>query len=238
MHSTEKLIVALDVPGRDAALALVGALRPRVNRFKIGLELFTACGPPLVKEILERGGQVFLDLKFHDIPHTVARAGVAAARLGVGMFTVHLSGGPLMARRAADELEAHCQVHRTPRPRILGVTVLTSLAQADLEAIGVLRPVEDQVLALAEMARAAGLDGVVSSPREVRRVREACGRDFLIVTPGVRPAGSEPDDQARTLAPREALEAGADFLVVGRPIVRAKDPLEAAENLLLQMDGA
>jgi orotidine-5'-phosphate decarboxylase len=190
-----------------------------------------------VKEILERGGQVFLDLKFHDIPHTVARAGVAAARLGVGMFTVHLSGGPLMARRAADELEAHCQVHRIPRPRILGVTVLTSLAQADLEAVGVLRPVEDQVLALAEMAKAAGLDGVVSSPREVRRLREACGRDFLIVTPGVRPSGSEPDDQARTLTPRAALEAGADFLVVGRPIVRAQDPLAAAESLLLQMDG-
>jgi orotidine-5'-phosphate decarboxylase len=237
MHSAEKLIVALDVPARDAALSLVAALRPRVARFKIGMELFTACGPSLVREILERGGQVFLDLKFHDIPHTVARAGVAAARLGVGMFTVHLSGGPLMARRAADELEAHCQVHRIPRPRILGVTVLTSLEQADLEAIGVLRPVEDQVLALAEMAQAAGLDGVVSSPREVPRIREACGRDFLIVTPGVRPAGSEPDDQARTLTPREALLAGADFLVVGRPIVRARDPLEAAEAILMDMDG-
>lgn len=237
MQPSEKLIVALDVPARDAALALVQALRPRVTRFKVGMELFTACGPALVREILERGGQVFLDLKYHDIPHTVARAGVAAARLGVGMFTVHLSGGPLMARRAADELEAHCQVHRIPRPRILGVTVLTSLEQADLEAIGVLRPVEDQVLALAEMAKTAGLDGVVASPREVGRIRESCGANFLIVTPGVRPAGSEPDDQARILTPRQALEAGADFLVVGRPIVRAKDPLEAAEGILLEMQG-
>ena len=237
MSSAEKLIVALDVPARDAALALVAALRPRLTRFKVGMELFTACGPALVREILDRGGQVFLDLKFHDIPHTVARAGVAAARLGVGMFTVHLSGGALMARRAADELEAHCQVHRIPRPRILGVTVLTSLKQADLEAVGVLRPVEDQVLALAEMAKAAGLDGVVSSPREVPRIREVCGREFLIVTPGVRPEGSEPDDQARTLTPRAALEAGADYLVVGRPIVRARDPLEAAESIILMMDG-
>jgi orotidine-5'-phosphate decarboxylase len=237
MQSAEKLIVALDVPARDAALALVAALRPRVTRFKIGMELFTACGPPLVREILDRGGQIFLDLKFHDIPHTVARAGVAAARLGAGMFTVHLSGGPLMVRRAADELEAHCQVHRIPRPRILGVTVLTSLSQADLETVGVLRPVEDQVLALAAMGQSAGLDGVVCSPQEVARIRESCGRDFLIVAPGVRPEGSDSDDQARTLTPREAILAGADFLVVGRPIVKAKDPLEAAETILLQMEG-
>jgi len=238
MQATDRLIVALDVNSRDSALSLVQALRPRVQRFKVGLELFTACGPPLVREILEKGGQVFLDLKFHDIPNTVARAAVSAARLGVGMFTIHLSGGPLMARRAADELEAHCQVYRVQRPKILGVTVLTSLSPADLEEIGVGRSIEDQVVALAEMGKAAGLDGVVCSPLEARLIREACGREFLVVTPGIRPEGSEPDDQSRTLSPKVALEAGADFLVVGRPIIKADDPLEAAETILLQMDGA
>jgi orotidine-5'-phosphate decarboxylase len=236
MKSAERLIVALDVQSRDSALALVAALRPRVTRFKVGMELFTAGGPPLIRDILDRGGQVFLDLKFHDIPHTVARAAVAAARLGVGMFTIHLSGGATMARRAADELEAHCQVHRIPRPKILGVTVLTSLSQSDLEGIGVTRPIEDQVIALAEMAKTAGLDGVVSSPLEVRRIREACA-DLLIVTPGVRPEGSDPDDQARTLTPRSAMQAGADYIVVGRPIIKATDPLAAAESILLEMDG-
>src|SRR5439155_13734812 len=137
MQAAERLIVALDVNSRDSALSLVQALRPRVQRFKVGLELFTACGPALVREILDKGGQVFLDLKFHDIPSTVARAAVSAARLGVGMFTIHLSGGPLMARRAADELEAHCQVYRVQRPNILGVKVLTSLSLADLEELGV-----------------------------------------------------------------------------------------------------
>jgi len=238
MQATDRLIVALDVNSRDSALSLVQTLRPRVQRFKVGLELFTACGPALVREILEKGGQVFLDLKFHDIPNTVARAAVSAARLGVGMFTIHLSGGPLMARRAADELEAHCQVYRVQRPKILGVTVLTSLSPADLEELGVGRSVEDQVVALAEMGKAAGLDGVVCSPLEARLIREVCGREFLVVTPGIRPEGSEPDDQSRTLSPKVALKAGADFLVVGRPIVKADDPLEAAENILLQMDGA
>ncbi|OLC53667.1 MAG: orotidine 5'-phosphate decarboxylase [Acidobacteria bacterium 13_1_40CM_4_69_4] len=238
MQPSDRLIVALDVGSRDSALSLVAALRPKVQRFKVGMELFTTCGPPLVREILEKGGQVFLDLKFHDIPNTVARAAVAAARLGVGMFTVHLSGGSMMARRAVDELEAHCQVYRVPRPKVLGVTVLTSLSADDLEQIGVGRSVEDQVVALAELGKGAGLDGVVCSPREARIIREACGRDLLIVTPGIRPDGSEQDDQARTLTPKVALEAGADYLVVGRPIVKAADPLEAAETILLQMDGA
>ena len=238
MPASDKLIVALDVNARETALSLVAALRPRLSRFKVGMELFTACGPALVREILAGGGQVFLDLKFHDIPNTVARATVEAARLGVGMVTIHLSGGALMARRTADEVEAHCQIHRLPRPKILGVTVLTSLSAEDLAQIGITRPLQDQVTELAVLARSAGLDGVVASPQEVRAVRQACGRDLLIVTPGVRPAGSEPDDQARTLTAREAIAAGADFVVVGRPIVRSRDPLEAAENILLEMDGA
>jgi len=237
MAAADRLIVALDVPTRDQALSLVTALRPRVARFKVGLELFTACGPPLVREILERGGQVFLDLKLHDIPHTVARAAVAATRIGAGMMTVHMCGGSFMARRAVDEVEAHCQIHRTPRPKILGVTVLTSLDQAALESIGVLRPVEDQVVALAELAQQSGLDGVVCSPLEIPMVRQACGREFLIVTPGVRSAGEDSDDQARTLTPRGAMDAGADWIVVGRPVVKAADPLAAAEAILLDMEG-
>ncbi len=237
MSAADRLIVALDVPTRDKALSLVSALRPRVGFFKVGLQLYTACGPQLVREILDGGGGVFIVLKFHDIPHTVARAAVEAARHGVGMFTIHLSGGATMARRTVDEVEAHCQIYRLPRPRIIGVTVLTSFGQEDLERTGVQRPLDEQVLALADLARDAGLDGVVASPREVRRVREAHGRDLLIVTPGIRPAGSERDDQSRILTPREAIEAGSDYIVVGRPIVKAADPLEAAESILLEMDG-
>src|SRR3989441_5457201 len=222
MLAADRLIVALDVNSREGALSLVQALRPRVQRFRVGGELFTACGPPLVREILDRGVQIFLDRRFHDIPNTVARAAVAAARLGVGMFTIHLSGGPMMARRAADELEAHCQVYRVPRPKILGVTVLTSLSAADLEQLGVGRSIEDQAVALAEVGKAAGLDGVVCSPREARLIRDTCGRDLLIVTPGIRPEGSEPDDQSRTLSPRVALEAGAGLIEIGRGSCRGR----------------
>src|SRR5712692_3123322 len=181
MTAAQKLIVALDVNNRESALKLVAVLRPRVTRFKVGMERFTACGPPLVRDIQGGGGQVFLDLKFHDIPNTVARASVEAARLGVAMFTLHLSGGVMMARRAVDEVEAHCQIHRLPRPQIVGVTVLTSLGDQDLGQVGVARSVEEQVLALAESARTAGLDGVVASPREVHAVRRTCGPALLIV---------------------------------------------------------
>jgi orotidine-5'-phosphate decarboxylase len=237
MTAADRLIVALDVNTREAALGLCATLRPKVRHYKVGLELFTACGPALLRDLRSGGALVFLDLKLHDIPNTAARAAVEAARLGVGMFTIHLSGGLLMARRVADEVAAHCEIHRASRPRILGVTVLTSLSQQDLGQIGVARPLEDQVVALAEMAVQAGLDGVVASPREVARVRQAVGGDVTIVTPGVRPAGSEPQDQARTLTPREAIEAGADYIVVGRPVVSARDPLEAAETILLQIEG-
>jgi orotidine-5'-phosphate decarboxylase len=238
MPAADKLIVALDVDNRETALSLVAALRPRVARFKIGLELYTACGPSLVREVQQAGGVVFLDLKLHDIPNTAARAAVAIARLGVDMFTIHLGGGLLMARRVADELHAHCEIYRLPRPRVVGVTVLTSMTQSDQEQVGVSRPLVEQVLALADLAVEAGLDGVVASPQEVESMRARIGPDRLIVTPGIRPAGSEPDDQARTLTPRAAVLAGADLLVVGRPVIRAGDPLAAAESILMQMDGA
>lgn len=237
MNAAERLIVALDVHTRENALGLCAALRPKVRHFKVGLELYTACGPALIRDIQAGGGQVFLDLKFHDIPNTAARAAVEAARLGVGMFTLHLSGGLLMARRVADEVTAHCEIYRAPRPRILGVTVLTSLSDDDLQQIGVTRPMEEQVVALAQLARQAGLDGVVASPREVTRLREILGAEMTIVTPGIRPAGSDAHDQARTLTPREAVEAGADYVVVGRPITAARDPLEAAETIVMQIEG-
>jgi orotidine-5'-phosphate decarboxylase len=237
MIASDRLIVALDVNTRESALALYAALRPKVRHYKVGLELFSACGPALVREILSGGGQVFLDLKLHDIPNTAARAAVEAARMGVGMFTIHLSGGAMMARRVVDEVDAHCQLYTVARPRILGVTVLTSLTASDLDEVGIGRPLADQVDALARLARQAGLDGVVASPREVARVRPIVGDSMLIITPGIRPAGSGADDQARTLTPREAVEAGADYVVVGRPITSARDPLEAAETILLQIDG-
>jgi orotidine-5'-phosphate decarboxylase len=238
MPIADKLIVALDVNNREAALSLVTALRPKVRRFKIGLELYTACGPTLVREVQEAGGRVFLDLKLHDIPNTAARAAVEISRLGVDMFTIHLSGGLMMARRVADELQAHCQIHRLPRPSVLGVTVLTSMTQTDQEELGVTRPLVDQVLALADLATEAGLDGVVASPQEIESMRARVGPDRLIVTPGIRPEGSERDDQARTLTPRAAVVAGADFLVIGRPVIKASDPLAAAESILMQMEGA
>jgi orotidine-5'-phosphate decarboxylase len=230
-------IVALDVGSESEALSLVARLDGLCDFYKIGLELFTAEGPAIVAAIRGRGCRVFLDLKLHDIPNTAARAAVEAARIGVGMFTIHLAGGLMMARRVADEVEAYCQIHRMPRPQILGVTVLTSLAAADLEQVGVTRSVEDQVAALAALAHQAGLDGVVASPREVRQVREAIGPDMVIVTPGVRPQGADADDQARTMTPAQAMEAGADYIVVGRPIIAARDPLEAAESILMQMEG-
>ncbi len=238
MSSADKLIVALDVPDREAALAIVLAVRPRVRRFKIGLELYTACGPDLIREIQDGGNRIFLDLKFHDIPNTVARAAVQVARLGVDMFTIHLSGGLLMARRVADELQAHCDIRRINRPRVLGVSVLTSLTSEDQQQLGITRTIVEQVLSLADLAAQAGLDGIVASPHEVRAIRAATGRNLLIVTPGIRPSGSPTDDQARSSTPREAVSAGSDFLVVGRPIVNANDPLAAAEAILMQMDGA
>ena len=237
MNTADHLIVALDVNTREAALQLCTALRPKVRHYKVGLELFTACGPALVRDIQAGGGQVFLDLKLHDIPNTAARAAVEAAKLGVGMLTIHLAGGALMARRVADEVTAHCEIYRTQRPRILGVTVLTSMSSDDLAGIGVARPLPEQVLALAQLARQAGLEGVVASAREVKTLRQALGPETLLVTPGIRPAGSETHDQARTETPREAIAAGADYIVVGRPITAARDPLEAAETILLQLEG-
>jgi orotidine-5'-phosphate decarboxylase len=227
-----QIIVALDTPHRERALELVRTLRGQVLLFKVGLELYTAAGPSIVKDVKGLGAEVFLDLKFHDIPNTVARAVTEAARLGVALTDLHLSGGAAMARRAVDEMTAVCDLHGIRRPALLGITVLTSLGPEDLAGLGVGRSPEEQVLALAEIGKEAGLDGVVASARELPALRKRFGPDWILVTPGIRPAGSSADDQVRTLTPREAMEAGADYLVIGRPITGAPDPCAAAREIL------
>ena len=225
-----RLIVALDVPTLREAEALVEALSPEVKTFKIGMELFTAAGPDGVRAVLRRGGRVFLDLKFHDIPNTVASACLAAASLDVFMLNVHASGGREMMKKAADALRVRCQDSK--RPILLGVTVLTSLGGAGLKEVGVSSALPAQVEGLAKLARECGLDGVVASPREVPLLRRTAGADFVIVTPGVRPAWASRGDQKRVMTPAEAVAAGADYLVVGRPITQDADPRAAAARVL------
>jgi orotidine-5'-phosphate decarboxylase len=232
--AAERIIVALDV--REAALAarLLDLLGGLARLYKVGSELFTAAGPEIVRTIRARGAEVFLDLKFHDIPTTVAGAVRSAAGLDVAMLTVHAAGGRTMMT-AAVEAAAAVGRHGGRRPRLLGVTVLTSVTSAAArEEAGLARPIPEQVLHLARLGKAAGLDGAVTSPQEVRALRDALGKDFLLVTPGIRATGAARDDQARVLGPRQALEAGADYLVVGRPIVAAPDPRAALERLLTE----
>lgn len=225
-----RIIVALDFPEAAPALALAGRLNPALCKLKVGKELFVAAGPQLVQALVEQGYEVFLDLKFHDIPTTVAQACKAAARLGVWMLNVHASGGLAMMRAAREAIETF-----DLRPRLIAVTVLTSLARPDLAAIGLDLPPEEQVMRLAHLAHEAGLDGVVCSAMEAERLRREMGPAFLLVTPGIRPAGSQGDDQRRVLTPIQALSAGADYLVVGRPITRAPDPVAALQNMRDEM---
>jgi orotidine-5'-phosphate decarboxylase len=223
----DRLIVALDVSDIAEARKLVAALGESVSLYKVGKQLFTAAGPEVVRELTGSGYKVFLDLKFHDIPSTVAAAVRAAAELGVSMLTVHASGGLKMLKAAADAAAA-----AKPPPMILAVTVLTSFSDADLKEVGVAGPAQGQVLRLATLARRAGCGGVVASAREARVIRRTLGAELRIVTPGVRPAGGAQDDQARVATPAEAIAAGADFLVVGRPITGAQDPAAAARAIL------
>jgi len=220
------IFVALDTPDLPRALELAKAIRPHVGGLKVGLEFITALGPSGVREIVALGLPVFADVKFHDIPNTVAGAAREIARLGVTMFNIHASGGEAMMRAAK---EAAASVD--PHVKVIGVTVLTSLDDGDLEQVGQQRPARDQVLRLAQLAKASGLDGVVCSPQEIELVRRAGGPDFLIVTPGVRPAGADLADQRRVLSPGQAMRAGADILVVGRPITAAADPAMAARAI-------
>jgi orotidine-5'-phosphate decarboxylase len=228
----ERLIVALDAPDLSAAEALVDRLAGVATHFKVGSALFTAAGPTAVEMVRRRGGRVFLDLKYHDIPATVGAAVAAAARLGVGLLTVHASGGTAMLRAAT----AAARAAGPARPRILGVTILTSLDRATLHGeLGVPSAVEGHAAHLARLARDAGCDGVVASPREAPRLRALLGPGVLIVTPGIRPAGSRADDQSRIATAATALRAGADYLVVGRPITEAADPAAAAAAIVAEI---
>lgn len=220
------VFVALDTPELGRALHLAKTVRPHIGGLKVGLEFITAQGPAGVAEIVSLGLPVFADVKFHDIPNTVAGAAREIARLGVSLFNVHASGGTAMMR-AAKQAAAEAD----PEIKVIAVTVLTSLADEDLASVGQSLPASAQVERLAKLAQAAGLDGVVCSPREIAIVRRACGPDFLVVTPGVRPAGAELADQRRVMSPAQAIAAGADILVVGRPITAAAHPGEAARAI-------
>jgi len=230
-----RLILALDVETLEEAEQLVVLLSKQVGVFKVGKQLFLHSGPEVVRMIHRHGADVFLDLKFHDIPHTVAKAGVEAARLGVRFFDLHASGSFEMMARTHTEVTRACRREGLRRPKILAVTVLTSLGKGDLRRVGVAAEVESQVVRLARLARKAGMDGVVASPLEIVRIRRECGRGFLIVTPGVRPASLGHDDQKRIMTPEEAMRAGADYLVLGRPIRDAPDPLAAAREVVAEM---
>ena len=234
----DRLVFALDVDSFEEAERWVKLLHEKVGVFKVGKQLFTRCGPEVVHMVRGEGGDVFLDLKYHDIPNTVASAGVEATRLGVRMFNVHALGGREMREKTVAAVDAVCPQGAAERPVLLAVTILTSSTEETLKQVGIDRPVQEMVPRLAKLAKDAGMDGVVASPKEVALIREVCGDDFLIVTPGVRPAFASLDDQKRVTTPAEAISAGADYLVIGRPISAAADPVEAAEKILDEMAAA
>lgn len=226
----DRLIVALDVPTLAEATSLVDLLAPMVGWFKVGSELFTSAGPEAVSMILAHGGRVFLDLKFHDIPNTVSRAVMAASRLGVAMMNVHIAGGVEMLRAAVEANRAQAPSPEPFRPLVIGVTLLTS-HEGSPETMRL-------VVESARLAQQCGLDGVVASAQEARQIKTACGPGFAVVTPGIRPSGSDPGDQQRVATLSAALRAGADYLVIGRPILSAPDPQRMAETVLAEMKEA
>ena len=234
----ERLIAALDIDSLDQAQELVRLLAGDVGMFKIGKQLFTHAGPQAVRLIQELGGEIFLDLKFHDIPNTVAKAAIEATRMGVKMFNVHASGSLEMMRLTVKEVERVCRQEKRRKPIMLAVTVLTSLNQDDLKRVGVDGKVADQVVRLALLTKEAGMDGVVASPQEVGDIRGACGRHFVIVTPGIRPADSKRNDQQRVMTPGDAVRAGVDYIVVGRPILEAEARVAAARGIVAEMEQA
>jgi orotidine-5'-phosphate decarboxylase len=238
-EAKDKLIVALDVDSADRALDLFDALAEIVGMFKIGSQLFTAAGPDIVRQIIARGGRVFLDLKFHDIPNTVAAAGIEATRLGVSIFNVHASGGAEMMKRTAESVAEIATQEALAKPRVIAVTLLTSLDQKSLEQIGINDEPRSVVTRLARSVADCGLDGVVASPHEIEIIRQTVSSpEFLIVTPGIRSSHDATDDQRRTLTAAEAIRTGADYLVIGRPILNADDPVDAARRIALEIDNA
>ena len=237
--ANDKLIVALDFDDLHAANHIVNQIGPLVTRFKIGGQLFTATGPASVETFRELGKDIFLDLKFHDIPNTVAGGVAAAVKTGADMINMHASGGLEMMRAASEAADAQAGALEIPRPILLGVTVLTSIDEECFQRdFSAKRKLEDQVAYLAELSQKAGLDGVCASPLEIEIVRRVCGEEFLIVTPGVRPHWAATGDQRRIRTPEEAIEAGADYIVVGRPVTEAGNPRAAANNIILDIQDA
>lgn len=237
----DHLIVALDLNHLDKIKSLVEKLKGRVQYYKVGPIPFTYFGPDLVKYLKGQGLKVMLDLKYHDIPNIVARACEGAMELGVDLLTLHTSGGFLMMEETVNATLMLSNIKKAPRPKLLGITVLTSLDEAYFKDLfgDFKRTLEEQVVFLAQLAQSAGLDGVVASPREISVIRKnckGCGKDFCIVTPGIRSEGEEADDQARTMTAREAMKAGANYVVVGRPIVKAPDPVRAAEKIIKEIE--
>lgn len=230
MSPFNPVFVALDTPDLEKALAIARAVRPHVGGFKVGFEFMTALGPSAVREIVSVGLPVFADTKFHDIPNTVGAAAREIAKLGAAIFNVHASGGEVMMRAAAGEARAV-----NPRIKVIAVTVLTSLDDRDLEAVGQRGPAVDQAVRLATLSKSSGLDGVVCSSKEIAAIRQACGRDFQLVVPGIRPAGADLADQKRVMTPADAVHAGADILVIGRPITGAPDPALAARSIAAEL---
>jgi len=229
-EARRKIIFAMDVADMAEIDKWSALLSGSVGMFKIGKQLFTATGPAAVQKVQENGGRVFLDLKYHDIPNTVAMATLEAARMGVDLVNLHALGGYDMMARTVETLEN--EFKGGERTKVLAVTILTSSTEETLKGVGIDYPVADMVVRLAKLARSAGIDGVVASPQEVKLIREACGPDFLIVTPGVRPSFASVDDQKRIMTPGEAVSSGADYLVIGRPISAAADPAAAAELII------
>lgn len=237
LSTSERIIVALDVETPDEARQILAELREKVGAFKIGLQLFTAAGPDFVSEVARSGVKIFLDLKFHDIPNTVAKAGVEAAKLGVWMFNIHAAGGSEMMKRTANEVGDYCNKTGVAKPLVIGVTVLTSSDANTLVETGVGGDVDQQVVRLAKLCQQSGLDGVVASAREVSAVREAIkNTGFVTVTPGIRPAAATSDDQKRVTTLREAIANGSDYVVIGRPITRAADRLAALRVLIAEAE--
>ncbi|MDP2239197.1 MAG: orotidine-5'-phosphate decarboxylase [Burkholderiales bacterium] len=228
--SDPRVIVALDYSEAAGALELAGRLDPALCRLKVGKELFTMAGPALLQALMQRGYTVFLDLKYHDIPNTVASACKAAAALGVWMINVHALGGRAMMQAAREALAAHA-----PRPKLIAVTLLTSMGERDMEEAGIAGTPAQAVARLARLAAESGMDGVVCSAQEAAMLRRERGPDFCLVTPGIRPAQSNADDQQRIMTPRAAIDSGADYLVIGRPITRAPDPLRALQQISLEI---
>lgn len=233
----EKIILALDVPTAKEAREIIAELRDEVGAFKIGLQLYTSAGTSFVREVIEDGIKIFLDVKFHDIPNTVAKASVEVAKLGVWMFNIHALGGAEMLNKTAAEVCEFCEKENLVQPKIIGVTILTSLDEKALEQVGIEKNIHKQVIKLAKLSAECGLDGVVASPKEVKSIREKIPReDFLIVSPGIRPNFADNEDQKRVMTPSAAVQAGSDFLVIGRPIIKADDRLKAVRQIIAEIN--